>query len=67
VNPSGGLKAKGHPPGATGVAQCVELFEQLRGSAANQVDEARIGLAHNVGGPTAVSAVTLLEGPAKAG
>src|SRR5690606_15662527 len=34
VNPSGGLKAKGHPPGATGVAQCVELFEQLRGEAA---------------------------------
>jgi acetyl-CoA C-acetyltransferase len=63
VNPSGGLKAKGHPPGATGVAQCVELFEQLRGEAANQVEGARIGLAHNLGGPTAVSAVTLLEGP----
>jgi len=62
VNPSGGLKAKGHPPGATGVAQCVELFEQLRGHAANQVDGARRGLAHNVGGPTAVSAVTILEG-----
>jgi acetyl-CoA C-acetyltransferase len=61
VNPSGGLKAKGHPPGATGVAQCVELFEQLRGEAANQVDGARLGLAHNVGGPTAVSAVTILE------
>jgi len=63
VNPSGGLKAKGHPPGATGVAQCVELFEQLRGQASNQVDGARIGLAHNIGGPTAVSAVTVLEGP----
>ncbi|MEV4237024.1 beta-ketoacyl synthase N-terminal-like domain-containing protein [Nocardia sp. NPDC049737] len=63
VNPSGGLKAKGHPPGATGVAQCVELFEQLRGDAANQVDGARIGLAHNVGGPTAVAAVTILAGP----
>jgi len=63
VNPSGGLKAKGHPPGATGVAQCVELFEQLRGEAANQVDGARIALAHNIGGPTAVSAVTILEGP----
>jgi hypothetical protein len=62
VNPSGGLNAKGHPPGATGVAQCVELFEQLRGTAANQVDGARIGLAHNIGGPTAVSAVTILEG-----
>lgn len=63
VNPSGGLIAKGHPPGATGVAQCVELFEQLRGSSVNQVDGARIGLAHTVGGPTAVSAVTILEGP----
>ncbi|MEV5835126.1 beta-ketoacyl synthase N-terminal-like domain-containing protein [Nocardia sp. NPDC052112] len=63
VNPSGGLKAKGHPPGATGVAQCVELFEQLRGTAVNQVDGARIGLAHNLGGPTAVSAVTILQGP----
>lgn len=62
VNPSGGLKAKGHPPGATGVAQCVELFHQLRGEAANQVDGARWGLAHNIGGPTAVSAVTILEG-----
>ncbi|MGK8488491.1 thiolase C-terminal domain-containing protein [Nocardia asiatica] len=63
VNTSGGLKTKGHPPGATGVAQCVELFEQLRGHAVNQVDGARIGLAHNLGGPTAVSAVTILEGP----
>ncbi|WP_261562226.1 thiolase C-terminal domain-containing protein [Frankia tisae] len=61
VNPSGGLKAKGHPPGATGVAQCVELFEQLRGEASNQVDGARTALAHNIGGPTAVSAVTILS------
>jgi acetyl-CoA C-acetyltransferase len=61
VNPSGGLKAKGHPPGATGVAQCVELFEQLRGESTNQVDGARWALAHNVGGPTAVSAVTILS------
>lgn len=64
VNPSGGLNTKGHPPGASGVAQCVELFEQLRGDAVNQVDGARIGLAHNVGGPTAVAGVTILEGPA---
>jgi len=63
VNPSGGLKSKGHPPGATGVAQCVELFAQLRGEAVNQVEGARIALAHNIGGPTAVSAVTILEGP----
>jgi acetyl-CoA C-acetyltransferase len=61
VNPSGGLKAKGHPPGATGVAQCYELWEQLRGEANNQVDGARWGLAHNIGGPTAVSAVTILS------
>ena len=60
VNPSGGLKAKGHPPGATGVAQCVELFEQLRGEAANQVDGPKVALAHNIGGPTAASAVTIL-------
>ncbi len=63
VNPSGGLKAKGHPPGATGVAQSVEIFEQLRGDAANQVEGASWGLAHNIGGPTAVSAVTIFEGP----
>ena len=61
VNPSGGLKAKGHPPGATGVAQCVELFEQLRGEACNQLDGPRWALAHNIGGPPAVSAVTVLE------
>ena len=61
VNPSGGLKAKGHPPGATGIAQCFEIFEQLRGEASNQVDGARIGLTHNIGGPTAVSAVTILS------
>jgi acetyl-CoA C-acetyltransferase len=61
VNPSGGLKAKGHPPGATGVAQCFEIFEQLRGESTNQVDGATIGLAHNIGGPTAVSAITILS------
>jgi acetyl-CoA C-acetyltransferase len=61
VNPSGGLKAKGHPPGATGIAQCYEIFEQLRGEATNQVSDPKIGLAHNIGGPTAVSAVTVLS------
>ena len=63
VNPSGGLKSKGHPPGATGVAQCVEPFEQLRGDACNEVDGPRIALAHNIGGPTGVPAVTILKGP----
>jgi acetyl-CoA C-acetyltransferase len=61
VNPSGGLKAKGHPPGATGIAQCVELFEQLRGESTNQVDDPHWALAHNIGGPTAVSAITILS------
>ncbi|RDH80467.1 thiolase family protein [Mycolicibacterium moriokaense] len=64
INPSGGLKAKGHPPGATGVAQCYELFNQLRGDAENQVDRSRVALAHNIGGPTAVSAVTVLSSAA---
>ena len=50
VNPSGGLLSKGHPLGATGLAQCAELVEQLRGHAGHrQVAGARLGLAHNVG------------------
>ncbi|KPJ19873.1 Non-specific lipid-transfer protein [Papilio machaon] len=50
VNPSGGLIAKGHPIGATGLAQCAELVWQLRGEAGpRQVPKARIGLQHNLG------------------
>jgi len=50
TNPSGGLLSKGHPLGATGLAQCFELTHQLRGSAgARQVEGARIGLQHNLG------------------
>jgi len=50
VNPDGGLKAKGHPVGATGAAMAYEMFLQLRGEAGeHQVDDAMIGLAHNVG------------------
>lgn len=50
VNPSGGLLSKGHPLGATGLAQCYELTNQLRGTAKErQVDGAKIALAHNVG------------------
>ena len=50
VNPSGGLMSKGHPIGATGLAQCFELVRQLRGSAgARQVPDARLGLQHNLG------------------
>jgi len=50
VNPSGGLLSKGHPIGATGLAQCYELTQQLRGQAdARQVEGARVALQHNVG------------------
>jgi sterol carrier protein 2 len=50
TNPSGGLLSKGHPLGATGLAQCYELTRQLRGNAAaTQVDGARLGLQHNLG------------------
>jgi acetyl-CoA acetyltransferase len=50
VNPSGGLMSKGHPIGATGLAQCTELVKQLRGQAEQrQVPGARIGLQHNIG------------------
>lgn len=50
TNPSGGLLSKGHPLGATGLAQCFEIVQQLRGRAeARQVEGARIGLAHNLG------------------
>jgi len=65
VNASGGLLRKGHPIGASGCAQIVELTEQLQGRAgARQVDNARIGLAHNGGGAigldAAATVVTLL-------
>jgi len=50
VNPSGGLMSKGHPIGATGLAQCFELVNQLRGTAEQrQVPNAKIGLQHNLG------------------
>jgi sterol carrier protein 2 len=50
VNPSGGLISKGHPLGATGLAQCAELTWQLRGDAgARQLEGAAVGLQHNIG------------------
>jgi acetyl-CoA C-acetyltransferase len=62
VNTSGGLKAKGHPVGATGVAQIIELVEQLRGEAGKrQVKNCEWGLAHNVGGSGATVVVHILS------
>jgi len=62
VNPSGGLKAKGHPVGATGVAQVAEIVAQLRGTAGQrQVQGARVGLAQNMGGSGGSSIVHILE------
>jgi len=66
VNPSGGLESRGHPIGATGLAQIHELVLQLRGEAgARQVEGARIALAENSGGLTGIEeaavAITLLE------
>jgi acetyl-CoA acetyltransferase len=50
TNPSGGLLSKGHPLGATGLAQCAELVWQLRGAAGKrQVEDARVALQHNLG------------------
>jgi acetyl-CoA acetyltransferase len=65
VNPSGGLKAKGHPLGATGAGQLVEVFAQLRGEAgARQVKHAQTALAHNVGGSGATCTVHVFRGSA---
>ncbi|WP_224270294.1 thiolase domain-containing protein [Haloprofundus salinisoli] len=63
INPSGGLLAKGHPVGATGIGQIYEVCLQLLGEHENQVDGAEVGLAHNLGGSGAVSTVTVLGGP----
>ncbi|WP_049996084.1 thiolase C-terminal domain-containing protein [Halococcus sediminicola] len=61
VNTSGGLKSKGHPIGATGTGQLVELFEQFQGEAHVQVQSPQVGLAHNVGGSGGGATVTVLE------
>lgn len=62
VNPSGGLKAKGHPLGATGAGQAVEVFEQLTGLAGERtVKGATSALTHNVGGSGATCAVHVWE------
>ncbi len=62
VNTSGGLKARGHPIGATGVAQIVEIAEQLRGSAdKRQVENAKYGLAQSSGGMGSAVTVSIME------
>jgi acetyl-CoA C-acetyltransferase len=62
VNTSGGLKSKGHPVGATGVAQVVEIVTQLRGVAGpRQVEKARIGLTQNMGGSGGSTLVHIME------
>lgn len=63
VNTSGGLKGCGHPVGATGVKQIVEIAWQLRGEGnGRQVKDAKIGMAHNVGGSGATAVVHILKG-----
>jgi acetyl-CoA C-acetyltransferase len=63
INPSGGLKAKGHPVGASGVGQVVEVWKQMRGEAgARQISgEVNLALTHNVGGTGQTSAVHIFE------
>jgi acetyl-CoA C-acetyltransferase len=62
VNPSGGLKSKGHPIGATGAGQVAEAFKQLTGEAdQRQVADPAVGLTHNVGGSGGAAVVHVLE------
>ncbi|MFB0565470.1 MAG: thiolase domain-containing protein [Candidatus Aminicenantaceae bacterium] len=62
VNTSGGLKAKGHPVGATGIAQVVEIVKQLRGEAGKrQLKDARIGMTQNMGGSGGSTVVHIFE------
>ncbi len=64
VNPSGGLKCFGHPIGATGCRMLCEVTRQLQGRAEGvQVPNARLGLAHNLGGPGSVCSITVLGLP----
>jgi acetyl-CoA C-acetyltransferase len=61
INPSGGLEARGHPVGATGLAQICEIVWQLRGEAGKRQVSAKIGLCHNIGGFVNNNIVTILE------
>ena len=63
INPSGGLKSRGHPVGASGLAQMVEIIQQLRGEAGKgrQLEKSEIGLAQSIGGLGNNNIVTILE------
>ena len=63
INASGGLLAKGHPVGATGLSQLYEAVHQLRGDHPNQVRDARFGLTHNLGGTGVACTVNILGRP----
>lgn len=63
INTSGGLKAKGHAVGATGISQAIEIITQLRGAAGDrQITKADIGLTHNLGGTAATCVINIFEG-----
>jgi acetyl-CoA C-acetyltransferase len=63
INVSGGLKAKGHPIGATGLSQIYEVVTQLRGEGgARQLPRADLGLTHNIGGTAATCVVNIFRG-----
>ncbi len=64
INTSGGLKCKGHPVGATGAAQLIEVWEQLRNEAGDRgvpIEDLRVGAAHNLGGTGGTCTFTILE------
>ncbi len=62
ISTQGGLKARGHPVGATGMYQLVEVVQQLRGEAGpNQLERARVGMAQNIGGSGAMVATHILR------
>ena len=64
INTSGGLKCKGHPVGATGIGQLLEVWKQLRGEAGERqlpIRDLRVGAAHNLGGTGGTCTFTILE------
>ncbi|MFC1744461.1 hypothetical protein ACFL35_10745 [Candidatus Riflebacteria bacterium] len=61
INPSGGLKARGHPVGASGLAQLVEIFWQLQGKCKERQVKGRVGLAQSIGGFATNNFVTILQ------